>query len=195
MDTLTIKRQFRKIAKDYRKRYGKKLFHRVCACDKLPRKVPLNQDAIIIFNTHPSSHPGEHWCAIFIQKGNKNSRVAYYFDSYGLEPNNKFAIDFIKRNSTQSLWNNIRLQSNYSYCCGEFSIMFCETMIYNKSANCFFNQFSRKLVKNDEKVRALYNCKFNSERECSQTCRSYISCLSRASKQEEEENMMDADQA
>lgn len=189
MDTFTIKREFRKIAKDYQKRYGSKLFHRVCACDKLPAKVPFNQDAIIIFNTHPSTHPGEHWCAIFVQKGSKESRNAYYFDSYGLEPTNLFANDFIKRNSTQSYWNNIRLQSQYSYCCGEFSIMFCESMIYNKSATCFFKQFSRKnLIENDERVRALFNFKFNNKRECSQTCKSYYTCLNNASQEEEEMN-------
>lgn len=58
MDTLQIKRVLFKIAKCYKEKYNCKLFYRVCACDRLPRTLPQNEEVIIICNLDPISMPG-----------------------------------------------------------------------------------------------------------------------------------------
>lgn len=61
MDTIAIRNSLRKIAQSYEKRFKRKLFYRVCACDQLPNRLPYNRDAIIVINSDTSDLPGQHW--------------------------------------------------------------------------------------------------------------------------------------
>lgn len=54
MDTFKIKQTLYKISKAYQANYNRKLFYRVCASDLLPRKIPLNQEVVVIVNTDTS---------------------------------------------------------------------------------------------------------------------------------------------
>lgn len=176
MNTFAIEKILKKIAVEYKKKYKKKLFHHVCACDLLPKNVPNNQDIIIVVNIDESTSEGSHWQSIFIT-GKKRNRFSYFFDSYGYSPTNSFIKRFIIDNSNKITWNKRQLQSYYSYSCGEFCCMFAYSMAKNMAFTCFFNQFNKKLNLNDEKVRALFNCIFN-KRSCTQQCKKYIKCVS-----------------
>lgn len=185
MDTREIKRAFKNIADRYKAKNNEILFTRVCACDQLPRRVPVYSDVIIIFNTDESTGKGQHWCAIYLPKKVGSNREGFFFDSYGLKVNNQYAEDFLNRNCDRLYYNKMRLQGDYSFMCGEFSIMFCEASVMAKSHDCFFNQFSgENLMKNDQKVRDLFNWYFKEKGICGQTCKSYIKCIN-ASKQQE----------
>lgn len=81
----------------------------------------------------------------------------------------------------------MRLQGEYSFMCGEFSIMFCEAVVMVKSVDCFFNQFSAEnLMENYQKVRDLFNWYFKEKGNCGQTFKSYIKCINASQQQEEE---------
>lgn len=174
MNTFAIEKILKKIAVDYKKKYKKKLFHLVCACDLLPKEVPINQDVIIVVNIDESNKQGSHWQSIFITR---NNRKCYFFDSYGYAPTNPYIKRFIINNSNTITWNKRQLQSYYSYSCGEFCCMFAYSMAKNKAFTCFFNQFNKKLNLNDEKIRALFDCIFK-KRSCTQQSKKYIKCVS-----------------
>lgn len=61
MDTFDIRASLKKIAQSYKKTNKRKLYYRVCACDKLPKSLPYNQDAIIVVNNQTSQQSGQHW--------------------------------------------------------------------------------------------------------------------------------------
>lgn len=61
MDTFAIQSCLRKIAKSYANENKRKLYYRVCACDKLPKTIPYDQDVIIVINNQTSDQSGQHW--------------------------------------------------------------------------------------------------------------------------------------
>lgn len=170
MDTYTIRRTLQKIAHKYKTKNKKTLYYQVCACDLLPISIPKNQDAVLIINLDKSDSSGSHWVCVHISK-----RVCHYFDSYGLYPTNSFIKKFIKNNSNTLHWNHQRLQSYFSYYCGQWACMFAHS-ITNNALSCFFSKFSRNVHSNDEIVRSLYACTFNNK-PSTQHCKSYFNCI------------------
>lgn len=61
MDTISIRKILKKIAESYEKKYKRKLYYKVCACDQLPKTLSKNKDAIIIVNSETSDKSGQHW--------------------------------------------------------------------------------------------------------------------------------------
>ena len=60
--------------------YAKQIFKRVYPRDKIPTVVKY--PSAYVFNSDPSSKPGEHWIALYFDK----KRRGEYFDSYGVGP-------------------------------------------------------------------------------------------------------------
>jgi hypothetical protein len=71
--------------------YSHKIFKAVLPRDKLPNKVKYPSAYII--NTQGSSHPGEHWLAIYYDKNGNCD----FFDSFGLNPAINGFIDFLNK--------------------------------------------------------------------------------------------------
>ena len=92
----------------------------VCAKDLLPDRKPLHTKAYIV-NTDLSEDPGEHWIAVYF----RDKRVIY-FDSYGLPPDERYILPFIRRNSNGWIQNTEMLQDPLSRTCG----MWCIYIIY-----------------------------------------------------------------
>lgn len=104
------------------------------------------------------------------------SRTILFFDSYGMLPNNTYIIEFIRKNGRQTFWNRQRLQSFYSYCCGEYACLFAHAMANGNALRCFMSQFTDKYHLNDEKVRSLFGCLFLGRRR-NQNCTSFFNCI------------------
>lgn len=85
-------------------------------CDQIP-KFKLNCSCVI--NTDPSSKPGRHWVAIFVQDG-----VAEYFDSYGLPPLNQYFYQALKTAPGGWHWNHTTFQSMQGITCGHYCILY-----------------------------------------------------------------------
>lgn len=59
MKTENIRHALQLIARKYKQIYKKKLYFDVCACDLLPKKLPLSEDVCLIINTDISALPGK----------------------------------------------------------------------------------------------------------------------------------------
>lgn len=90
-------------------------------------------------------------------------------------PNNHYIREFIRKNAKQTFWNKRRLQSFYSYTCGEWCCVWGFSMSRGESLECFMKQFGNKHHSNDEKVRSLYRCIFQAR--CGQNCTSFFNCI------------------
>lgn len=126
----------------------KDVFLGVYACDTLP-KVITKRPAILICNTQPIKMPGEHWIAMYISK----KKHGQYFDSFGLPPNNKKIIGFLKKHCVKYDYNKQMIQSLFSNYCGQFCIMYTYYKALSKSLKSFIKIFNlKKLSKNNQIV-------------------------------------------
>lgn len=123
------------------------------ALDELPREK-LVKPALIISNTAPSSHSGKHWVGFYFTPGHK----AEFFDSFGRPPNQKQFKQFLENNSTSFVYNNKRIQGNFSSVCGNFCILFLYFRCQHKSMSTFLKNFNvHTPEKNDLKVLRMYS--------------------------------------
>ena len=95
----------------------KKEFCGVFSADTLPKQKG-HFNAFIV-NLDVKTLPGSHWIAIYF-----SDNIAYYFDSYGLPPRNRYIRRFMKKNSKAIKYNNIWFQNDFSTTCGYFSLYF-----------------------------------------------------------------------
>ena len=91
----------------------------VFARDQVPDLVTLPRPFALVFNTHPSDRPGEHWLAIY---GPRKGRVEL-FDSFGLP------LSFYGLESLDLAHHRYSLQSYSSSLCGHYCILY----IYSRS--------------------------------------------------------------
>lgn len=125
----------------------------VYASNQLPRDK-IVKPGLIIANTAPSSHSGKHWVAFYFRSG---SDKAEFFDSFGGRPRKKEFLDFIKKNSTSYIYNNRKLQSNWSIVCGQYAVSFLFFRCGKKSMQTFTRQFDvKKPDQNDRKILEIY---------------------------------------
>lgn len=117
----------------------------VFARDEIPYSI-MKRPLGIVVNTDPSSKPGKHWVAIFIDK----SGHGYYFDSYGLPPIHKEIMDFLKNNSRLYCFNPFRVQGD-DETCGYFCLYFLVMMSKQNQLH-----FGKDLNENDRWIRRWY---------------------------------------
>ena len=123
----------------------------VLASDELKTTTLKQYPIALVVNTKPSSHPGEHWTAIFIRSRNQ---PMVFFCSYGMgmeSYSNDFS-DFGKLFKS-IVQNKIQLQSLNSNVCGHFAIYFLWKQMNNVSLNSIYCGFSKDYHKNDKLVR------------------------------------------
>lgn len=94
------------------------IFIGVFARDELPSIS--NYPCCFILNTAKRSDPGQHWIAFYFDS-NKNCN---FFDSYGNHPSFFKLMDFIKKYSTNLIYNKKVVQSWTSMNCGYYCILF-----------------------------------------------------------------------
>lgn len=149
MDTRQILNFLENIICTNRKK--KKKNYGVFPSDHLP--VNVLKPAFIIANTDPSYKPGTHWVAFYVPK----KGPIEYFDSFGLQPRNKFFRKFINTNSTQSVWNKQRLQSDHTSVCGHYCCVYLHHRCSGRSMASFVKKFNKNYKENDLKVLNLYS--------------------------------------
>lgn len=124
----------------------------VLPLDKLPlRKV--HRPCSFIINTHESDQPGEHWFAIYVPIHGPIE----YFDSYGSPPYHERVYDFFNINKSRFIFNDERIQSNWSSNCGKYTSIYLHFRAKGYSMKQylkFFNTFDLQL--NDKFVNILY---------------------------------------
>ena len=107
--------------------------------DTLPYTIHGGVNKLIVCNTAPAWHPGEHWIAIYINK----SGVGEYFDSMGNHPLMYGFDRFMDTNSLKWFYNDKCIQSYDSNVCGYHVICYCLSKINHISlldyTNAFFN--------------------------------------------------------
>lgn len=130
----------------------KKKNYGVYPCDHLP--LNLKKPAFIVANTDPAHKPGMHWVAFYIPKRGP----VEYFDSFGLQPRNKFFREFIGAYGRQSIWNKKRLQSDYTSVCGHYCCVYLHHRCSGRSMESFTRLFnSENFKENDLKILNLYS--------------------------------------
>lgn len=103
--------------------------HNVCSSDNLPRDVTYPN--ITVCNTDPSHLPGKHWVVFWLQ----NPTHAEFYDSLGKLPSHysEHFSDFLKKNSTSCLYNNVRVQRKGTVSCGYHVLFYILMKVKNIS--------------------------------------------------------------
>ena len=112
----------------------------VFARDGIPNVIN-SYPACFVANTDPSSEPGTHWVAFFLESPTKIE----FFDSYGFHPS---VYGFTQKVTT---YNHFQFQTLKSTVCGQYCIFF----LYSRSICCrsIETHFSKSNLNwNDSKV-------------------------------------------
>lgn len=126
------------------------VFKGVFACDNLPTHFTL--PALFIVNLSPKSEPGTHWVSIVIDREKKS----YYFDSFGLKPQNVFIQAFLDRHSIENGYNKLQLQHITSNKCGKYCCVFALSVLNHKSVYYLMKKFSKNLYINDIFIESMF---------------------------------------
>jgi hypothetical protein len=135
----------------------KKVFQGVYACDEIENKHIKKYPAAFIVNLDTRKQSGSHWVAIFVTK----NKIASYFDSFGLRPNNKHIMKFLRKTCKTFRYNKDQLQSINSTVCGLYCIMFIlfkmGKMLPRIKIADFSKYFSKNTFINDLKTASTIN--------------------------------------
>ena len=101
------------------------------------KQIHKQRNGLIIFNTQPTTLPGQHWIALCTED-------IFYFDSLnsGFHSNDSVAKFLIKMNRNL-IFNNIKIQSNTSNLCGVHCLVFCHIMSQNNTMSMFQSFMTR----------------------------------------------------
>ena len=119
------------------------IFQGVFSVDILPKKPRL-----LVCNTDPSSQPGTHWIAIFVD----SNRRGEYFDSFGRKPSEIFE-EYMNDNCFEWIYNTRKLQSITSSFCGYYCCFYCMFRCKGFDLSRIVNIFTRDTNLNDSIVR------------------------------------------
>ena len=137
----------------------KKEFCGVFSCDTLP-KQKRHFNAFIV-NLDVKTLPGSHWVSIYFSEN-----TAYYFDSYGLPPRNRYIKNFMKKNSKVIKYLNICVQDNFSTTCGYFSLYFLYQCVRNLRKKSLRDLHSRNKKYNELFIKDFVEKNFNLSKCC-----------------------------
>ena len=90
----------------------------VFPADRLPRH-PIRKPTLLVANTDRSDKPGQHWVAMYID----GEGYGELFDSLASRSRKTF-VDFMNRNCTRWITNDMQLQSAVSRFCGHYCVMY-----------------------------------------------------------------------
>lgn len=148
----------------------KKKFGGVFPCDGLPEHKA--DFLYFIVNLDPKHLPGSHWTAIAFKKN-----IAFYFDSYGRPPLQKYILKFMSENSQIIRYNTSCFQSSKTITCG----LFCLYFLHRFSRDLPINHLDAKHIdRNEIFIRQFSNQKLSLARCChnfrvsKQTCRALL---------------------
>ena len=119
------------------------------------KQIDKHRKGLVIFNTQPTTLPGQHWIALSITVD-----TIFYFDSLnsGFHSNECVAKFLIKMNKKVIL-DNIQIQPDVSNLCGVHCIVFCHIMSKNNTLPVF-QSFIKRLSQLDvfkrEQLSLLY---------------------------------------
>lgn len=123
----------------------------VYPCDLLPRDVTARTlHTGLIINTDPHNMPGQHWVAVYLDKGKGE-----FFDSFGREPQRE--IQQLLERCCPAGWaySPHSIQSMVSSVCGNYCLMFLIFRLLNLTYPDFISIFSRDVNLNDFIVKYL----------------------------------------
>ena len=120
------------------------VFKGVYALDQITRLKP-RFPAAYVFNTKPSTSPGEHWVAVYIRSNGK----AVYFDSLGFQPRHTQIIKFLKKHSTKWVFSRKTIQHPFTAVCGEHCIVFLSRFHRNNQIKFAVKPYGNNLLKID----------------------------------------------
>jgi hypothetical protein len=120
-------------------------FQGVFSADTLPMKPRL-----LVCNTDPSTKPGEHWIAIYVDKNG----VGEYFDSFGRAPNEHFK-HYMNATCIRWTFNVQQLQSVVSAFCGFYVVVYCKFKSKGFNMTKIVSLFTRDTGFNDVLVHRL----------------------------------------
>lgn len=128
-----------------------KLFVGVFACDRLPERIPI--PCCLIGNTKPSTHPGEHWVAIYIDEESRGT----YFCSYGQEPNAKIR-SWLHKQTDEWKRSKQKIQGVLSLTCGHYCVSYLYFRCRSLSLTNFLSLFTNDYEENDLIVSNFIDC-------------------------------------
>src|SRR5215469_1237354 len=115
----------------------------VFPADKLPHYL-IEKPTLLVANTDRSDKPGRHWITMYID----GSGYGELFDSLASQPLKAFS-NFMDRNCTCWITNDIQLQSAVSRFCGHYCIMYCILRSRGFDTERITSYFSRDTGLND----------------------------------------------
>ena len=118
------------------------VFQGVFSVDTLPPKPRL-----LVCNTDPSTKPGSHWVAIYVDKNGRGE----YFDSFGRAPQREFE-DYMNKHCRVWTFNKRQLQSVISRFCGYYCCFFCLFRCRNIEMTNIVKHFTIDTALNDSIV-------------------------------------------
>jgi hypothetical protein len=139
----------------------------VFSSDNLP-----NYRATFIANTDPSTRPGAHWIACFVDERGRGE----YFDTYGRKPSRPFA-SWLNKYTNGYICNTKILQSDTSAVCGFYCLFYLLLRCRGITLENVVKRFTRNKHSNDLYVYAAiteYFCYLktrNSGQGCHSLCR------------------------
>lgn len=155
MDTNTLKKFLTNMLRGQRG-----ILADVIPCDGLDHlQLTPYREIYLIINSKPSTHPGEHWICMHMEKKTNGKFKIYFLCSYGLGI--EFYGDHFKNfvNGHETIQNTVQLQSRNSAVCGEFCCFF----LYNRLKGCcpmaIYCKFTSNTKVNDSRVRRFVRLK------------------------------------
>ena len=103
--------------------------------DKLPDK--FNFPACFIINNQKSTEIGEHWLAVYFDSKKK----CYFFDSFGMHQKFYGLNNYLKKKSTEIIYNKLQLQSFFTEYCGYYCVIFLLLKARKYSFDFIISQF------------------------------------------------------
>jgi hypothetical protein len=104
----------------------------VFAADEL-EILPYECKGLLVLNTEISSKDGEHWVALYIDKNN-----IFYYDPLLIDfHRSEYIIQFLEKMKRNFVFNEIRIQTQFSEKCGNHCLVFCYIMSKGKGDHLF----------------------------------------------------------
>lgn len=124
------------------------IFGGVLASDQLPSYDEQDLKKLYILNTDPSTKPGKHWVAIYINK------TPEFFDSLGRKPSayNKNFEYFLINHGPEYYHNCKRIQNYGTSLCGEYCVYYAVMRSSGYSFSDIVTRFGIDLMNNDDIV-------------------------------------------